>query len=189
MINKKVDLSRFSPNNFDKGAGKMKIMLWYVVNALLVRASWNPLMGMKVALLRAFGAKIGKGLVIKNEVRVKSPWFLTVGDNCWLGEGCWIDNLDRVTIGSNVCVSQGALLLTGNHDYKVASMPYRNAPIVLEDGVWVGANCTVCPGVTMHENSILTVGSVATKDTEANGIYQGNPATKLRERTINDSGE
>lgn len=177
-------MASFSTGNFDKGAGKMKMMLWYVVNALLVRASWNPLMGVKVALLRMFGAKIGKGLVIKNDVVIKSPWFLVIGDHCWLGENCWIDNLDRVTIGSNVCISQGALLLTGNHDYKKTDMPYRNAPIVLEDGVWVGANSTVCPGVTMHENSMLAVGSVATKDTEANGIYQGNPAVKLRERVL-----
>lgn len=178
----KVDLGGFSTGDFDKGAGRLKIMAWYVVNALIVRASWNPLMGLKVALLRAFGAKIGRGLVIKNEVRIKSPWFLTIGDNCWLGECCWIDNLDRVTIGSNVCISQGAMLLTGNHDYKVATMPYRNAPITIEDGAWIGANSTVCPGVTVGENAILAVGSVATKDLEANGVYQGNPAERKRER-------
>ena len=88
-------------------------------------------MGIKVALLRAFGANIGKGLVIKNNVIIKSPWYLTIGDNCWLGEGCWIDNLDRVTIGSNVCISQGAMLLTGNHDYIHPAMPYRNALIII----------------------------------------------------------
>lgn len=180
----KVDLGGFTTGFFDKGAGKLKITLWYIVNALIVRASWNPLMGLKIALLRAFGAKIGKGLVIKNEVRVKSPWFLIIGDNCWLGEKCWIDNLDRVTIGSNVCISQGAVLLTGNHDYKVATMPYRNAPITIEDGAWIGAGSTVCPGVTVHENAVLIVGSIATKDLEKDGIYQGNPAAKIRERKI-----
>ncbi len=178
----KVDLGGFSTGDFDKGAGRLKIMAWYVVNALIVRASWNPLMGLKILLLRAFGAKIGRGLVIKNEVRIKSPWYLTVGENCWFGERCWIDNLERVSIGSNVCISQGAMLLTGNHDYKVATMPYRNAPITIEDGAWIGANSTVCPGVTVHENAILTVGSVATSDLTANGVYQGNPAEKKRER-------
>ena len=129
-------------------------------------------------------AKIGKGLVIKNNVIIKSPWNLVVGDDCWLGECCWIDNLDKVVIGSNVCISQGALLLTGNHDYTISSMPYRNAPIKIEDGAWIGAKTTVCPGVTVHRNAILTVGSVATKDMEQNGIYQGNPAVKIRERKI-----
>lgn len=181
---KKVDLSAFSAASFDKGAGALKIMAWYMVNALVVRASWNPFMGMKVALLRAFGAKIGKGLVIKNNVIVKSPWFLEIGDHCWLGEQCWIDNLDRVKIGNNVCISQGALLLTGNHDYKDAAMPYRNAPITIEDGAWIGAKAVVCAGVTVHENAILTVGGMVSKDMDANGIYQGVPAVKIRERII-----
>ena len=132
----KVNLGAFSTGNFDKGAGELKIITWYFINALLVRASWNPFMNIKIILLRAFGAKIGRGLVIKNNVTIKFPWKLTIGNNVWLGEQCWIDNLDYVTIGSNVCISQGALLLTGNHDYTNSSMPYRNAPITLEDGVW-----------------------------------------------------
>lgn len=179
-----VSLSAFDGSAFDKGAGRLKTTLWYFVNALVVRASWNPFMGIKVWLLRLFGAKIGKGLVIKNNVCIKSPWNLTVGDDCWLGENCWLDNLDKITIGSNVCISQGALLLTGNHDYTLYNMPYRNAPIVIEDGAWIGAKTTVCPGVTVRRNAILTVGSIATKDMEANGIYQGNPAVKIRDRKI-----
>ena len=141
-------------------------------------------MGIKIALLKAFGAKIGKGLVIKNSVTIKFPWKLVVGEYVWLGENVWIDNLDRVTIGNNVCISQGALLLTGNHDYTKSSFDYRNAPIVLEDGVWVGAKAMVCPGVIAHSHSILTVGSLASKDLDAYGIYQGNPAMKIRERII-----
>lgn len=179
-----VKLATFDGSGFNKGSGFVKAMLWYFVNAFIVRASWNPFMGVKIALLKAFGAKIGKGLVIKNNVVVKSPWNLVVGDDCWIGEGCWIDNLDKVTIGDNVCISQGALLLTGNHDYTVSSMPYRNAPICVENGAWIGAKAVVCPGVTVHVNAILTVGGVATSDMEENGIYQGNPAVKIRERKL-----
>lgn len=181
-----VRLAAFDGSGFNKGAGFLKITLWYFVNALLVRASWNPFMGIKIVLLRMFGAKVGKGLVIKNNVVIKSPWNLTVGDDCWLGEDCWIDNLDKVCIGNNVCISQGALLLTGNHDYTVPSMPYRNGAITLEDGAWIGAKAVVCPGVTVHRNAILTVGSVATKEMEENGIYQGNPAVRVRTRVLKD---
>lgn len=177
-------LEAFDGSSFNKGASLFKMAFWYFVNALLVRASWNPFMGIKVVLLRAFGAKIGKGLCIKNNVIIKSPWNLVIGDDCWIGENVWIDNLDKVTIGNNVCVSQGAMLLTGNHDYTISSMPYRNAPIVIENGVWIGAQSAVCPGVTVHENAILTVGSIATKDMEDNSIYQGNPAVKIRERKM-----
>lgn len=181
-MNREVDLSAFYGGDFDKGAGKIKITLWYFVNAFFVRASWNPFMGLKIFLLRLFGANIGKGLIIKNNVIIKFPWKLVVGDNCWLGENCWIDNLDNVTIGNNVCISQGAMLLTGNHDYRKFNMPYRNAPIIIEDGAWIGARSIVCPGVTVQKNSILSVGSVATHDMEGDMMYQGVPATIIRNR-------
>jgi putative colanic acid biosynthesis acetyltransferase WcaF len=182
---RKVELNKFEGGDFDKGAGFIKQMLWYFVNAFIVRASWNPFIGIKVLLLKAFGAKIGKGLVIKNDVTVKFPWKLEIGDYCWIGENVWIDNLDFVKIGSNVCISQGAMLLTGNHDYSLHDMPYRNAPITLADGSWIGAQTVVCPGVTAGENAILTAGSVTTKSMEANGIYQGNPAVFVRGRVVN----
>ncbi|MFI3305854.1 MAG: WcaF family extracellular polysaccharide biosynthesis acetyltransferase [Rikenellaceae bacterium] len=181
---KRVDIASFSANNFEKGAGVAKRLLWFVVNALIVRAAWNPQMGVKLLLLRLFGAEIGRGVVIKDRVNIKSPWQLIVGDNVWLGEGIWIDNLDRVTIGSNVCISQGALLLTGNHDYTSRNFDYRNGAITLEDGVWIGARSIVCPGVRAQSHSILTVGSVATSNLAPYAIYQGNPATKLRTREI-----
>ena len=184
METKSCNLLAFSSEGFDKGAGFIKQALWYFVNALLVRASWNPFMGMKIWLLRVFGAKIGKGLVIKNNVCIKFPWKLIIGNHVWLGEGVWIDNLDNVTIGNNVCISQGALLLTGNHDYTIFNMPYRNAPIKIDDGSWIGARTVVCPGVNVKTHAVLTVGSVVTKNMDAWGIYQGNPAIKIRERKI-----
>ena len=179
-----VCLERFNTNNFSKGASFIKQGLWFFVNAFFVRSSWNPFMGIKIFLLRLFGAKIGKGLVIKNNVTIKFPWKLELGNYVWLGENCWIDNLDDVVIGNNVCISQGALLITGNHDYTKVDFPYRNAPIVIEDGAWIGANAVVSSGVKIASHSILTVGTVVTKDTEPYGIYQGNPGVKVKERKI-----
>ncbi len=179
-----VDLSKFTTNNFPKGASVFKQGVWYYFNILVLKSSLFPFMGFKIKLLRLFGAHIGKGVVIKPCVNVKFPWKLVVGDYCWIGENVWIDNLDNVTLGNNVCISQGALLLTGNHDYRVSSFPYRNAPIVIEDGVWIGAKTVVCSGVICKSHAILTVGSVATKNLEADTIYQGNPAIAVRKRII-----
>lgn len=179
-----VKLSSFDAQGFNKGAGFIKQTIWYFINALIVRASWNPFMKIKIILLQVFGATIGKNLIIKNNVNIKYPWRLSVGDNVWLGEGCWIDNLDYVTIGNNVCISQGALLLTGNHDYTVPQFYYRNYPIILEDGSWIGAKAVVCSGTIVRSHAILTVGSIATKELEAYGVYQGNPAVKIRVREI-----
>lgn len=182
---KSTRLQNFDNTTFDKGAGSLKIISWFLINFLFIR---NPLFlfqGAKKWLLQLFGAQIGKGLIIKPGVNIKFPWKLKIGDHVWIGENVWIDNLDRVIIDDNVCISQGALLLTGNHDYTKASFDYRNASIELEDGVWIGAKAVVCPGVICQSHSILTVNSVATSKLEAYQIYQGNPAQKVRTRIIN----
>lgn len=179
-----VDLGAFTTGGFDKGAGVLRRALWYFVNAFIVRASWNPFIAPKILLLKAFGARIGRGCVIKNNVNVKFPWKLSVGNNVWIGEGAWIDNLDCVSIGDNVCISQGALLLTGNHDYASSAFDYRNAPIAIADGAWVGARAVVCPGVFVGSHAVLSAGAVATHCLAPWRVYAGNPATEVRRRVI-----
>lgn len=177
-----VALKTFKTNNFDKGRSKIIQLIWIFFNALFLKNSWFVWMSFKVLLLRTFGAKIGEGTVIKPNVNIKFPWKLVMGNDVWIGEGVWIDNLDQVTIGNDVCISQGALLLTGNHDYTSTSFDYRNQPINIADGVWIGAKSVVCPGVICEKESILTVGSVATNRLESYGIFQGNPAVLIRQR-------
>jgi len=177
-------LNSFDASVFNKEAGLFKQACWFFVNSIFIKSSLMPFMRLKIFLLRLFGAVIGKGLIIKPTVNIKFPWKLVIGDHVWLGENVWIDNLDRISIGNNVCISQGAMLLTGNHDYTVSSFDYCNAPIVLEDGVWIGAKSVVCSGVTCKSHSILTVGSIATKDLDAYTIYQGNPAKEIRKRVF-----
>jgi len=122
--------------------------------------------------------------VIKPGVNIKYPWKLQVGDNCWIGERAWIDNLDNVIIGNNCCLSQGALLLCGNHHYGKTTFDLITRPIVIEDGVWIGAQSTVTGGVTCSSHSVLAAGSVASTDMEPYGIYRGNPAVKVKERPL-----
>jgi putative colanic acid biosynthesis acetyltransferase WcaF len=178
-----VDLASFSVGSYTAGP-KWKVAIWYFLNYFVLASAFPWPYKLKVALLRSFGAKIGTGLVLKNKVRIKNPWKLVIGNNCWIGESVWIDNLDDVKIGDNVCISQGALLLTGNHDYTRSDFAYRLEPITIEDGAWIGAKTTVCPGVTCKSHSILTVGSVATKNLEPWTICSGNPSQAIRKRTI-----
>ncbi|HEU4554240.1 MAG TPA: WcaF family extracellular polysaccharide biosynthesis acetyltransferase [Chitinophaga sp.] len=181
-----TELSKFTTGNYHPGAGKLKVLIWYFFNYGVMNSAFPWPYGIKSALLRMFGARVGKGLVIKTKVRIKNPWRLTIGDHCWIGESVWIDNLEDVVLGNNVCVSQGALLLTGNHDYKKSDFPYRLGKITIEDGVWIGAQAVVCPGVVCRSHAILTVGSVATRELEPWGIYSGNPAVAVRERVISE---
>ena len=181
---KKIDLSRYDNSWFRIGAGRIKAIAWFFVNACFISCSWNPFSGLRIRLLRLFGARIGKGVVVKPSVNIKYPWNLTIGDYTWIGENVWIDNLVQVTIGSNVCISQGAMLLCGNHDYKKTTFDLMSGRRIVGDGAWIGAQCVVCAGVKMSSHCVLTVGSVATKDCEEYGIYQGNPAIKIKDRII-----
>ena len=180
---KTVSLDKYDNSWYHPGSA-WKRLVWYFVNVSFLKNTFIPCSSLKVFLLRLFGAKIGRNVTIKPGVNIKYPWFLEVGNNCWLGENVWIDNLAYVKIGNNVCISQGAMLLCGNHNYKKETFDLIIGEIILEDGCWVGAKSVVCPGVTLAVNSVLSVCSVAQRNLEANRIYQGNPARGIRIRTI-----
>lgn len=182
----KTDLSAYNNHPYHPGGNVIKRLLWFYVNALIFKTSLLPSSRIKCNLLRLFGAKVGEGVVIKPCVNIKYPWFLSVGDHSWIGEQVWIDCLTQVTIGSHVCLSQGALLLTGNHDYRRPAFNLMTRPIILEDGVWICAKATVCPGITAGSHAVLFTGAVAMVNLEPYSIYQGNPATKLRTRRISE---
>jgi len=181
----KTDLSKYDNSWYHPGK-KVVCIVWYFVNVLFFVSHIIPFSGFKIWFLKLFGAKVGYRVVIKPGVNIKYPWKLVIGDYSWIGEDVWIDNLEQVIIGSNVCISQGAMLLTGNHNYKKSSFDLMLGEITLEDGVWIGAKSVVCPGVTCHSHSVLAVGSIATKDLEAYTIYQGNPALPIRKRIISE---
>jgi putative colanic acid biosynthesis acetyltransferase WcaF len=180
----KTDLSLYNNHPYHPGGNAVKRLAWYLVNALVFKSALFPVNGLKTTLLRLFGAKVGQGITIKPCVNIKYPWFLTIGNNTWVGENATIDCLVTVTIGNNVCISQGALLLTGSHNYKKTTFDLITGSIILEDGVWIGAGALVNQGITAHNHSVLTSGSVATKDLDAYSVYQGNPAVKIRDRII-----
>ena len=180
----KTDLSTYDNSWYRPKAGIVKRSLWYFTNHLVFNHGLLPFSILKTSILKLFGARIGRGVHIKPSVNIKYPWLLEIGNYVWVGEKVWIDNLTHVKIGCNVCLSQGAMLLTGNHNYKNVNFDLMIGEIILEDGVWIGAKAIVCPGVVCHDHSILSVNSVATKDLVSHGIYQGNPAEMIKEREI-----
>ena len=183
-MNNTVVLSRYDNHWFNPGGNKLKRMIWFYINAIIFNSYLFPFSFLKSQILRLFGANIASNVVIKPKVNIKYPWNLEVGENTWIGECVWIDNLSTVSIGANVCISQGAMLLCGNHDFKSVKFDLMVDGIIIEDGAWIGAKSLVCPGVTAKSHSILTATSVATKDLAEYGIYQGNPAIEKRKRTI-----
>jgi len=178
------DLATFDNSWYAPGRGRIVQALWFFLGLPMLRCSIIPSSAFRRLLLRLFGAGIGRGVVIKPGVRVKYPWLLRVGDHSWIGEDVWIDNLAMVRIGSNVCISQGAYLCTGNHDWSDPGFGLMVEPIALTSGCWIGARSMVCPGVTVGECGVAAAGSVVAADIGAFEIHAGNPAARVRYRRM-----
>jgi putative colanic acid biosynthesis acetyltransferase WcaF len=179
-----IDLS--SPDNAALRRGRPLPVeaAWYFIGLPLLESHFLTSARVRRGLLRLFGARVGKAVYIKPGLRVKFPWFLEIGDHCWLGEDLWIDNLAPVAIKSHVCISQGAYLCTGNHDWTSPVMKLFTRGIVCESGCWVGAKALVGPGVVIGRRSVITAGSVVTKPVPPDEIHSGNPARFVRNREL-----
>jgi putative colanic acid biosynthesis acetyltransferase WcaF len=181
-----VRLAAFDNDWYRPGRSHLTQALWFFFGLPILRSSVLPLSSAKRGLLRLFGARIGRGTVIKPGVRVKYPWLFATGEHCWIGEDCWIDNMAPVTLGSNVCISQGAYLCTGNHDWSDPAFGLTVNSIEIRDGAWVGAKAFLAPGVDVSECAVVVAGSVITQDIPPFEIYGGNPAVFIRKREIKD---
>jgi putative colanic acid biosynthesis acetyltransferase WcaF len=177
-----MKLATFKEELFTSNSMKIKYGIWLLVSNYIFLTNIPFPSIFKVFILKLFGAKIGNGVVIKPFVKIKFPWLLSIKDDVWLGENVWLDNLSLVTIGSNVCISQNSIILTGNHNYKKDSFDLITNPITIEDEVWIGANCFITNGITLQKKSVILVSSTVTHSTDEGGIYKGNPAVKVKNR-------
>lgn len=188
----KVDLRLTStraglPGGDDKGGrGFLIRAIWSLVNALVFLNPVLPAYGLKARILRAFGAQIGEGVVIKPGVNIKYPWFLTIGDYSWIGERAWLDCLSPLRIGKHVVISQGAYLVCGTHDWEDPGMGSVIAPIVVEDGAWIASFARIAGNVTIGQEAMVALGAVVFSDCEPRGTYRGNPAQRVGRRRIRD---
>lgn len=179
----KTQLSSFKNTDYKIGAPRIIWAFWHLANYLLF-SSFLPGSSWRRVLLRIFGARIGKGVIIKPGVMIKFPWKLSIGNDVWIGEKVWIDNLDSVHIADNVCISQRATLICGNHDYSSSSFDLITKPILIEEGAWIGSAAWVGPGTIIKSHAVLTAHSTATGILEPFGIYTGNPAIHRKTRNI-----
>lgn len=119
---------------------------------------------------------------MKPGVRVKFPWRLSVGDHAWIGEQVWIDNLAEVSVGAHACLSQGAYLCTGSHDWSSEAFDLITRPIVIEDHAWLGAGAALAPGAIMRKGAVLSMAAFGRGELSEWTIYAGNPAAPVRKR-------
>ena len=156
------DLSEFSGSGNFTLLRKIQIGTWFCVQHLIFRSAFIP-SSLRSVLLKLFGASVGSGVYIRRGVRVHFPWNLEIADNCWIGEAVWFINHEKITIGSNVCISQRSIICSGGHDYRSASLEYAHKPVVIKDGAWVCLDAKVLPGVTIGECSVVSAGEIARK--------------------------
>ena len=179
----RVKLNEFDPSKgLNRGISKFKEAAWYILKVLFFLTSIPYPQKFKAFLLRSFGGKIGKGIVIKPRVNIHMPWKLEIGNYVWLGEEVFILNFEPIKIGDNVCISQRAFLCGGNHNYHDPAFGYRNGPIIIEDGAWIGANCFVGPNVTIGTDTVVSASSVVTTRLKPNSVYRGNPLEFVKSR-------
>ena len=180
-------LQRFIGNpSFDRGRPLVTEALWMACSALLF-SSWLPGSGWRCALLRLFGAEIGRGVKIKPFVKIKFPWRLRVGDFSGIGERVWIDNLAIVTIGTNCTLLQDVYVCTGNHDWTRLDLPLVTREIVMEQDVWVGARSVLGPGVKIGQGAVVTQGTTVLGEVPAWMIVGPAPAVQRSERRLREA--
>lgn len=146
-------LRDFTGAGYDKGRGALWQAAWFAVMNLVFMKWWLP-PRLRPPILRAFGAQVGKRVFIRHRVRVLWPWKLSIGDDCWIGEGAWLLNLEPITIEHDACISQEALLCTGSHNHRDPAFEYDNAPIHVQAGAWIAARALVLRG------SVVPVGGL-----------------------------
>jgi putative colanic acid biosynthesis acetyltransferase WcaF len=165
-------LRTFTRAGYDKGRPISMQALWFVCMNLVFVKWWCP-PSARPLMLRAFGARVGDRVLIRHRVRVLWPWKLTIGDDVWIGEDAWLLNLEPITIEHDVCLSQGALLVTGSHDRHSPSFAYANAPIIIGAGVWVAARATVLAGVTVGPDAVVSAATTVARDVPAGAMARG----------------
>jgi putative colanic acid biosynthesis acetyltransferase WcaF len=171
------DLARFKVPKGFRGRSGLVVLLWQIVQGTLFAWSPQPAYRWRRLILRAFGAKVGRAVVIRPSAKITYPWKVVFGDHCWVGDNAEIYSLGRITIGPHAVVSQRSYLCAGTHDYHDISFPLVAKPIVIEAQAWVATDCFIAPGVTIGSGSIVAARSTVLRDVPAGVIAAGNPAT------------
>ena len=173
-------LRDYTTGGFDRGRPGWIEAFWVLVKCLffLNPVPWPS--ALRVTLLRAFGAKVGQGVVIRSQVNITFPWRLEIGDDVWIGEEVLILSLAQVTLGSDVCLSQRAFLCTGSHQFQEPNFDLVTKPISVGAQSWVAAQAFIAPGVEIGEGSMVSAGSVVLENVPPKSLVRGNPATVVK---------
>jgi putative colanic acid biosynthesis acetyltransferase WcaF len=178
-----VRLSEYkSPREWQYMLGRL---LWACVQLPFWPKMPRRLSPLRIALLRLFGARIGRKCWIDG-ARIWVPWNLRMDDWSVIGVGAEIYNLAPVRIGANTVVSQRAYVCTATHDYARPDFPLYSLPVTIEASAWVAAGAFIGPGIHVGEGAVVGAYSVVTKDVPAWTVCAGNPCRPIKPRILQD---
>ena len=176
------DLQKFTVPKTFRGKSKITVQLWWIVQGTLFALSPQFFYGWRRFLLRSFGAKIGKGVLLRSTVKVTYPWNIEIGDYSWIGEDNVLYSLGKIKIGSNVALAHKVYINTGGHEYDKISFDIFCEPVVIEDECWLTKDVYVAPGVTIGKGSIIAARSSVLKSMPGGKICVGTPAIAIKDR-------
>ena len=180
----RLDLFRL-PGNF-RGRGVFTVQLWWIVQATLFKCSPQFAYGFRAWLLRAFGAAVGRGVIIRPTVTVTYPWKVVIGDYAWVGDDVVLYSLGEIDIGANAVVSQRTYLCSGDHDFSRVDFPIRSRKVTIGAQAWLAADVFVAPGVTIGEGTVIGARSSVFRDMPSGMVCFGYPCVPVKNRVLVD---
>ncbi|QNK76810.1 colanic acid biosynthesis acetyltransferase WcaF [Winogradskyella sp. PAMC22761] len=171
------------PKNF-RGRSKVVVQLWWIVEKTLFACSPQFFYGWRRFLLRSFGAKIGKKVLIRPSVKITYPWKVSIGDYSWVGEDCVLYSLGNIMIGKHVAIAHGVYFNTGMHDHTKKKFDIGYKSVVVEDEAWITNDVYIAPGVHIGRGCVIGARSNVFKNMPEGFICYGNPANVIKKRNI-----
>jgi putative colanic acid biosynthesis acetyltransferase WcaF len=163
-----------------------KRAIWYWVNLTIFRwCASSYLWPIRRLLLRMFGAQVDKQALVYASCRIFAPWNLSLGRAC-VGPRTELYSKDKIVIGDDCVVSQGAFLCTASHSLSSQMLPLITAPIYIANNAWVAADAFIGMGVTIGEGAVVGARAAVFKDVEPWTVVGGNPARFIKKRVWTD---
>jgi maltose O-acetyltransferase len=142
----------------------------------------------RTMLLRRAGFGIGRGTTFAGMPMIAGSGHLRrrlcFGSHCWVNTGLRLELSAAITICDHVTIGNEVMFVTSSHNYggpEHRAGPVTVAPVVVEQGAWLGARCTILPGVTVGPGAVVAAGAVVNRDVPANTLVGGVPARVLRQ--------